>query len=159
MQPPPPPACLSTSLGFGADTGPLQNPEDRENCSSGSLCNLIATLSLMVSSWTGFHRVGGFCSMTYFLPSPGQESCSFYSEQFFPREHHIYGSKAKLHLNAGGHGPGWRDGGCELGSIMGEGLQNCASAISPVASFWSPQTHRACRSFLCQAPRRQFTKH
>ena len=164
MQPPPPPACLSTSLGFGADTGPPQNPEDRENCSSGSLCNPIATLSLalcvcirfctllgrqaMVGSWTGFHRVGGFCSMTYFLPSPGQESCSFYSEQFFPREHHIYGSKAKLHLNAGGHGPGWRDGGCGLGSIMGEGLQNCASAISPVASFWNPQTDRACHSFF-----------
>lgn len=152
--------------------GPLQNPEDRENCSSGSLCNPITMLSLalcvcirfcklagrqaMVISWTG---VGGFCSMTYFLPSPGQESCSFYSEQFFPREQHIYGRKAKLHLNAGAHGSGWRDGGRELGSIMGEGLQDCTSTISPVASFWNPQTHRACHSFLCQAHKWPFTKH
>ena len=31
----------------------------------------------MVISWTGFHRVGGFCSMTYFLPSPGQRAAVF----------------------------------------------------------------------------------
>lgn len=90
----------------------------------------------IVRSWIGFHRVGGFCSMTYFLPLPGQENCSFYYEQFFPREQRIYESKPNS-ISKPGARP--RAGGCELGARREEvcrGLQ-AIFRVAFVPNLWT----------------------
>lgn len=147
MQPPHPHS--STSSGIGLGSGPFQKPEDRRDlfprvplqpgCHTvpctlhvHQFCILTGRLAA-VSSWTRRRGVGGSCSMTYFLPLPGQESCSF-CEQFFPREQHVCGSKPKLHLSAGGWDGGmqrWRDGEMEAGSLGASQDRVCRAVPGP----------------------------
>ena len=102
----------------------------------------------LVRSCIGFHGVGGFCSMTYFLPSPGRENCKFYSEQFFPREQHIYESRRPISVSKPGAGARPRGRRLWARSTAGQGLQavtgHLLGCLCPVTTDMQPAVHHVC---------------
>lgn len=143
------------ALGSAGPEGPLSGPWTDENCSPGSLGStglpegyVRPRLRLaVVGSWTGFQRVGGFCSMTYFLPSPGRENYSLYilSSSSLESSVSVKANPAPSQSQGPGPGPGTEAMSSEHGRRRSAGSHGrLPGSLCAGPGHTQPAAHHVC---------------